>query len=134
MKPVLQTRVGADTGNCFQAAVASCLGVGLEDVLPQGGDWLTYLRDLDRSLGSRGLGLFTIDLVEPGLLSELGDHCVPSGYWIASIPSTLADCWHAVVCRERAVAHDPEQHPGVPADPLVGGITVFVALDAEAAA
>lgn len=109
MIPVYQTRFGNDkedretVGNCYAAAVASLLEVGLDDVPDispiEGKDF----DKLWRAWFQENLGLYIID-VEVNL--EIADP--PKGYSIATVWSKVHEGGtHAVVTKDGHVIHDP---------------------------
>lgn len=95
---------GTGHGNCQSAAMASLLELPLADVIDTA------------DLLERGVGFWgpIADwLMERGYTmrfqSAHDEDIDPSGFTIAMGPSPRGDFWHAVVCEDGVIVHDP--HP-----------------------
>ncbi len=98
MKPVSQTRISPEAGNCLEAAVASVLECALEEV-PKLAGVEHWDMPLTAWLASRGFSLHTTAGDDP-----------PAGWQIAVGPSPRnADERHAVVVHDGELVWDP--HP-----------------------
>jgi hypothetical protein len=93
--PTMQTKFESQ-GNCFAAAAASILEVGIDDVPQTRGDgWLEEWRDW---LKDRGLSI--------EWYAATG-HRAPRGYSILTVKG-VCEGGHAVVCLDGRIVHDPK--------------------------
>lgn len=115
MKPVMQTRLGAD-GNCFEACIASILEIPLEEVPDLGGaatpeKWATIINVW---LAKRGLQYVELDYQEDG---DALWRCISTYHII--IGHELRGVYHAVVGKNGKPVHDP--YPGGAEEFVWGG-------------
>jgi hypothetical protein len=95
--PVYQTKSGPEVGNCYQASVASLLGLPLNDV-PDFGQEDDPERSYTTFVGKRGF----IVLKPPTTLK-------PNCYYLAFGPSVVTGRPHVVVYRAGKLSHDPHK-------------------------
>ena len=114
MKGVHQTAHAPPDGNCFEACLATVLGIELEDVPHFGsdGDWWERVRDL---LASWGLGVFEFDC------ERWGDWR-PTGYWIGTID--VGTHHHSLVYRDEELVWQPDHRWSIE-DTLAGGFKLI---------
>jgi hypothetical protein len=120
VRRIFQTRADSETGNCFEACVASLLDCEL-DAIPAYTEnnerMQPYLGRLDGWLRGRGLAVITIkvdektgnDGVSPDRLPDFIGEDTP---WIASVDLDDAGHHHAVVMRGSRLWHDPQRDSG----------------------
>jgi hypothetical protein len=119
MTPVFQTKTGPEVGNCHQAAVASILGLSLDDVPDFGqeqdpeGSYVKFVGDLG----------FLVLKPPVGMGSQL--NC----YYLAFGPSIVTGNSHVVVYRDGKLAHDP--HKGRNGLSSVKSIHVLVPMEID---
>ena len=117
MTPVHQTRHGPDRGNCWQAAVASLLGLPL-GVVPD------FAQEPDPD------GSYEDFLRRRGLVGvRVPRGCAPDAYYLAKGPSEATGRPHMVVMRAGELAHDP--HEGRRGLSSVDEVHLVVPADAE---
>jgi hypothetical protein len=97
LTPVYQTKSGPEVGNCYQASVASLLGLPLEDVPDFGQE-----DDPERSYKDFVYGLGFVVLKPPITLK-------PNCYYLAFGPSIVTGRPHVVVYRAGRLEHDPHK-------------------------
>lgn len=121
MKPVKQTIIDKDNGNCLQAAVASILELELYEVphfIDQGLDWWFAYRDF---------------LAQYNLFPVWTDKFIPFGSWhIESVKSShFPGETHAVVANpDCEIVHDPNPYNDPKEiDYEVVGYTWYVAIN-----
>jgi len=112
---VLQTRFGAPEGNCYQAAIATLLGVDLDEVpdydrADEAGNWPDYCERLEAWLRDRGLSLRSFGTFRDGTPFV----SAPNGTLVlVGGPSPRGDFDHICVARKEEAGlvwhHDP--HP-----------------------
>lgn len=105
MKPVKQTRVGQDNGNCWTACIASILELPIEQV-PDFIDEKDFYGSTVKWLGKRGLTLVQIDLQHSTYWPFFWGDTV---WTILSGQSPRGDWKHAIVGNGLKYVHDP--HP-----------------------
>ena len=119
MTPVSQTRTGPQVGNCHEAAVASILGLPLDEV-PDFGQQpdpeATYVKFV------RGLGFIVL---KPPV--EIGQQL--DCYYLAFGPSIVSGNPHVVVYRAGKLVHDP--HPGRNGLSAVKSVHVLVPVEID---
>jgi hypothetical protein len=116
MKPVMQTIVARNQGNCWSACIASLLELPIEEVPPfvkDGGE--NFLQLAQDWLGKRGLFILRIRMPKEILTGDdIRWHQIPECLCIATGKSPRGDYGHAVVGRivdayKFEMLHDP--HP-----------------------
>lgn len=106
MKPVYQTLVCKDKGNCFQACLASLFHTDIGDTINiidhPVDSWHFHFADWISKQGWDWVGSIDADLISS--TSGVG------GYYLASVPSKNFDgCYHAVIIDSDCnVVHDPD--------------------------
>ena len=116
MKPVMQTDLSFDTGNCGEACIASILEIGLKDIPmlhnpenPQDGH--DYCKNLREFLSKFGLSYMDVSMQEGCDPKDFFKDC----WVIVSGPSPRAtEDWHrhAVVWKNGEIVHDPHPQGG----------------------
>lgn len=96
MTPVFQTKHGVG-GNCWQAALASILGLDLDDVP-------NFVQETDPD------DVYSDFLYECGFIAmQLPGNAEPDCYYLAFGPSIVTGHPHVVVARYGDLIHDPHQ-------------------------
>ncbi len=110
MKPIQQTRVGREEGNCLAAAIASIFEIGIDDVPNLTLDALKQ-DEILRAWTIEKYKVYPID-IEIDFCKKSG--LVPVGFHLINGPSmNIPDAWHTVVGHNGGIAFDP--HPNPPA-------------------
>lgn len=108
MIPVQQTRTGSN-GNCFEASIASLLGLPIEQVPDLGAyeDNGLWMEKLNEWLAQKGLSYFESRIAR----NELDDFFIDKDFYHVLIGPTERSkrILHAVVGRKGKMVHDP--HP-----------------------
>ena len=97
--------------DCFQACLASVLGVALEEVpgwrpQPEMGD---YIARVDAWLATRGLAI--------AVVKQVPEFIGPGTVWIAHLATDDPNWHHAVVMSGEGLAWDPEGHRDYSTEP-----------------
>lgn len=128
MKPVNQTRIDGDNGDCTEAAIASIFECAIDDVPPcpplsaPEAEKDEHWSRLRAWFHERGVDLLRCEELRGEFFAE-----PPNTYWIASIRSPLG--YHAVVMHGAECVWDPERGHVAVAPSEIEEAWFFLAID-----
>jgi hypothetical protein len=135
-----QRQRDTQTGDCFEACVATILDVELDEVpryVESNVDMRPYLARLDEWLRPRGLTVVALNRDTCDASDRLPDFVGTDALWIASLRLGSDAVHHAVVMRGSELAWDPEGAVDLSAlsdlPERVMTVTVFVPIDPSSA-
>ncbi len=128
MKPIMQTNITPEEGNCFSACIATVLEIDISEV-PNVRNDFAWFQIMDKFVSKYGYGL--LHMLRIDYVREDAGEWRKKAYIIATGNSPRhEDLTHSVVYQNDEMVHDP--HPdGGGLDEKPGYYIIFVALDAK---